>query len=114
MDATSVKTRKVTFNQAVKEALLVGVLQKRHGVYIPKIFVDTFDMAEWHVDHMAGQIAVLHSGPHAECYWGAWQDILNEAKLMLFGEVWGLYHNENLYAICTEDNNGISIEISGL
>lgn len=80
------------------------LLSDARGIYIPRDFVQGFDVREWglpkHPDDWA--IEICASGPDTEDYWEAWDSILNEAKYCKDGHVWRLHQDGDLFAICYE------------
>ena len=76
------------------------LLSDSRGVYIPRDFVNNFDLDKWHVK--ADYQDVL-SSPDNEWYWDTWEQLLNNAYLIdESGNKWVLYQDGDLCAICYE------------
>lgn len=72
-----------------------------HGVFIPKSFVDDFTVERWGLDRDSWKVQTC-ADPEADGYWDAWWMILNTAEIELNGNVWRLYQDGALYAVCPE------------
>lgn len=44
------------------------------GIYLPRDFVDGFDLALWNVSEE--NAAILRAGPEGEAYWETWDDMV--------------------------------------
>ena len=76
------------------------LLDGARGCYIPKSFVEDFDLTKWQgVD--PGDITICQDTDH-EQYWDAWQDILDKATFTENGNTWHLYQDGDLWAFCVE------------
>jgi hypothetical protein len=80
---------------------VVFLLSDARGVYIPANFVECFDLSTWqgleniNLDDL--------SEPENGCYWDTWQDVLSNASYTDDkGNVFTLYQDGNLWAICFE------------
>lgn len=74
------------------------LLDSNRGIYIPRDFVNGFDMKYWGISEYLAQEC---SDPDNENYWDAWNDILDKAKYKAEdGRVFNLYQDGDLYAIC--------------
>ena len=80
------------------------ILSDARGVYIPRDFVEGFDLAKWglpkHPDDC--DIEICANGPDEEGYWEAWENILSQAKYEKDGNVWRLHQDGDLFAYCYE------------
>ena len=75
------------------------LLSDARGVYIPRDFIDNFDLEKWHVKEYC--LDVL-SNPDNEWYWDTWEQVLNNAYFIDSGNKWLLYQDGDLWAICYE------------
>ena len=77
------------------------LLDSARGTYIPRDFVETFDVTKWGMipELWAVQTCV---NPDDECYWDAWNEILDRAEYREGGNVWHLHHDGDLFAYCLE------------
>lgn len=76
------------------------LLSDSRGVYIPRDFVNNFDLDKWHVkeDYMDEL-----SSTDNEWYWDTWDVILNNAYFVdENGNKWELWQDGDLWAICYE------------
>ena len=78
------------------------LLSDARGVYIPRDFVEGFDLAEWGIDAESWGVQTCASGPEAEGYWDAWDKVLYRAEYRKGDHVWRLHHDGDLWAICYE------------
>lgn len=70
-----------------------------HGQYMPKVFVETFDLSLWsNINPL--DIETIKSGPENEWYWVAWDSILQDAYYNLGGFIFHLCQNGDLFACC--------------
>ena len=73
------------------------LLDESRGIYIPKNFVDEFDIAKWNVS--AKDAEILSRGPEDELYWDAWHNVLDNAWYVdKEGTRWRLYQDGTLFA----------------
>jgi hypothetical protein len=76
------------------------VLSDIRGVYIPRDFVNNFDLDKWHID--TKYIDFL-SSPDNEFYWEYWDEVLSNAYFIdESGNKWYLWQDGYLWAICYE------------
>lgn len=76
------------------------LLSDARGIYIPRDFVQCFDLSEWGFfkDHEA-----ILNNPDDEFYWEEWSTVLDNAKFTdKEGNVFRLYQDGDLFAICYE------------
>ena len=78
------------------------LLSDARGVYIPRDFVEGFDVTQWDFDEDSWAVLVCSAGPDDAQYWEAWEDILNAASYKKDGNVWRLHQDGDLWAICYE------------
>ena len=72
-----------------------------HGVYIPFAFINGYDLSLWsNIDDE--DVRDIREGVEAEHYWDAWQNLLDNAELVNNGNVWKLYQDGDLWAVCDE------------
>ena len=74
------------------------LLSDSRGVYIPRDFIECFDIDKWNIDSKyMGRL----SSPDDELYWDNWDVVLNNAKHTdKQGNVWTLWQDGDLWAIC--------------
>jgi hypothetical protein len=77
------------------------LLSDARGVYIPRDFVEGFDVTQWGIDPDAWEVQTC-ADPENDSYWEAWESILNKAEYQHGGNVWRLYQDGDLFAICYE------------
>lgn len=77
------------------------LLSDARGIYIPRDFVDSFNVDDWGLDPDSWAVQTC-SDPDAEGYWDAWTQILDRAEYRHDGNVWRLYQDGDLWAICYE------------
>ena len=77
------------------------LLSDVHGVYIPKLFLESFlSFKVWGL--LKSDFKVLRK-PDNEGYWEAWNFVLNNAKHTdKDGNVWQLWQDGDLWAICPD------------
>ena len=76
------------------------LLSDARGVYIPRDFVDNFDLDKWHVDN---KYTYLLSSPNNEWYWDYWDVVCSIAYFVdEYNNKWRLCQNGDLWAICYE------------
>lgn len=74
------------------------LLSDHHGIFIPKIFSE--DFGGWGVTH---EDVVDLASPDNEFYWETWEAVINYAQRTdSKGNVWRLYQDGDLFAICEE------------
>lgn len=76
------------------------LLDSARGTYIPKNFVENFNMNLWQ-GITADDIEILKDKDH-EYYDETWNDVLDSAKFEQGGHVWRLSQDGDLWAICYE------------
>lgn len=77
------------------------LLSDARGIYIPRDFVQGFDLTKWQgIPEWAVQEC---SDPDNEGYWDAWCEILDRATFTAEdGRVFHLHQNGDLWALCYE------------
>ena len=76
------------------------LLSDARGVYIPRDFVDNFDLDKWHVDN---KYTYLLSSPNNEWYWDYWDVVCSIAYFVdEYNNKWRLCQNGDLWAVCYE------------
>jgi hypothetical protein len=76
--------------------ILIGDHQ---GIYIPQQFA----MYHEDMDNVSAEdMEILKTGPEHEHYWDAWDSVLQNATATHNGNVWRLYQDGDLFAICPE------------
>jgi hypothetical protein len=82
---------------------MIGVqllLSDSRGVYIPRDFVECFDLNQWNID---SKYIERLSNPDGDFYWDNWDVVLNNAKHTdKNGNKWHLWQDGDLWAICPE------------
>ena len=81
---------------------VVLLLSDARGVYIPRDFVQGFDMVQWGLDPDSGAVRTC-AEPDADGYWDAWDEVLRRAKYVADdGREFRLYQDGDLWALCYE------------
>ena len=76
------------------------LLSDSRGVYIPRDFVNNFDLDNWHVKEDYQDVL---SSSDNEYYWDMWGQVLNNAYYIdEQGNRWLLHQDGDLWAICYE------------
>lgn len=76
------------------------LLSDARGIYIPANFVECFNMQQWHIDE---KYTERLSSPDNDFYWDNWDVVLNNGYFIDDdGNVWHLWQDGNLWAICHE------------
>lgn len=79
---------------------LTLLIDGHHGVYVPQVFAEQFDLNEWRIN-VPDQLE-LESADN-EYYWEVWSDVLAEARYTdKDGHMWCLYQDSDLWAVCEE------------
>lgn len=74
------------------------LLSDSRGVYIPRDFVECFNMQQWHIE---SKYIERLSSPDNEWYWDNWDVVLNNAySIDKNGNKWHLWQDGDLWAIC--------------
>lgn len=74
------------------------LLSDSRGIYIPRDFVECFDIDKWNVQRV-GDL----NHPSNEFYWDNWDVCLNNAYFIdKNGNKWHLWQDGDLWAICPE------------
>lgn len=75
------------------------LLNSARGTYIPRDFVEQFDLTKWkNID--AEDVAILHDPDHPD-YWEAWDNVLQYATHTdAEGFEWHLWQDGDLWAVC--------------
>jgi hypothetical protein len=76
------------------------LLDGNRGVYIPKNFVEDFDLTAW--EGIDAEDVAICKDPDHEHYWDAWCQITDHATFTKHGETWTLYQDGDLWALCFE------------
>ena len=92
------------------------LLDGARGIYIPRDFVEDFDLADWHISPESWE-AQACADPESEGYWDAWNQILDRAYYIdADGNRFDLYQDGDLWALCydkmtAEEHQNFDIEI---
>ncbi len=78
------------------------LLSDARGIYIPRDFVQGFDLEKWHID-AENWAAETCNDPDNEHYWDAWDQVLNNAYFIDNGKKYTLYQDGDLFAIAYDD-----------
>lgn len=79
------------------------LLGDSRGVFIPRDFIDCYDVNVWNLDENDKDVQALRDGPDNEWYWDAWDSVLNKAKHVdKNGYVWFLHQEGDLFAYCKD------------
>jgi len=76
------------------------LLSDARGIYIPRDFVQGFDLTRW--QGITQENIDACSNPENEWYWDAWTSICDNATFTENGHVWRLEQNGDLWACCVE------------
>ena len=76
------------------------LLSDARGVYIPRDFVEGFDVTKWGLDPDSWEVQTC-ADPDNLLYWDAWNEILCKADYVEDDNHWELYQDGDLFAICT-------------
>lgn len=77
------------------------LLSDARGTYIPRDFVQGFDLTQW--EGIKAGDAMICENPDHEWYWDAWQAILDNAVFTdPDGNKYHLYQDGDLWALCYE------------
>ena len=77
------------------------LLSDARGIYIPRDFVEGFDVTKWNLDPDSWAVQTC-ADPDAPDYWEAWDEILSSAYYTHEGNVWNLSQDGDLFAYCLE------------
>ena len=78
------------------------LLSDARGIYIPRDFVQGFDLTRWE-GISESDIEILQD-PENEWYWESWESVLSNAKFKADdGRVFSLWQDGDLFAICYEE-----------
>ena len=84
-----------------KEPAVILLCGSASGIYIPQRFA-----REINRECLSGidstVLPYLEEGPEAEFYWDEWQYVLDNAELTLGGDVYTLYQDGDLWALCVD------------
>lgn len=76
------------------------LLSDIRGVYIPRDFVQNFDLDKWHIKEDYQEVL---SSLDNERYWDAWTQLLDNAYFVdESGKKWQLWQDGDLWAVCYE------------
>lgn len=79
------------------------LLNDARGVYIPRDFVEGFDVTKWNLDPDSWAVQTCLAGPDDnDNYWDAWAEILSLAQYERDGKYWDLHQDGDLFAYCLE------------
>ena len=78
------------------------LLTDANGVYIPQLFCQNFDLAQWGLDSERWDVQCCLLGPYEPEYWEAWDSILNRAEFTCDGHTYFLMQDGDLWAVCDE------------
>lgn len=75
------------------------LLDSARGIYIPRDFVEEFDLTKWkNID--PDDVAILHDPDHPD-YWDAWDNVLQYATHTdEQGNKWHLWQDGDLWVFC--------------
>ena len=77
------------------------LLSDCRGSYIPHDFIANFDLPQWGIDPESWEANMCADYESAH-YWEAWDQILSRAEFTKDGNVWRLYQDGDLFALCPE------------
>lgn len=71
-----------------------------HGIYVPKVFTEMYDLSEWNIS--SDYVREL-SNIDNDIYWDVWECILDNAYFRdEDNHVWRLHQDGDLFAVCYE------------
>lgn len=77
------------------------LLSDSRGIYIPRDFVEEFDLTKWK-NINPDDVAILHDPDHP-AYWEAWDNVLQYATHTdEQGHKWHLWQDGDLWMFCDE------------
>lgn len=74
------------------------IIDGSQGIYIPKLFVESFSLPLWGLDQDEWCVQQCLS-PENEHYWEAWEEIMNKAEFKEGDYTYRLYQNDDLWAL---------------
>ncbi len=78
------------------------LVNSAHGIYVPAVFVEQFDLEQWGIASLREEIEDC-SNPDNEYYWDSWHWIMDYAEFIdKNGNTWRLYQDGDLWAYCPE------------
>ena len=78
------------------------LLSDARGIYIPRDFVQGFDLTRW--EGISDSDIETLQKPENDFYWEAWESVLSNAKFKADdGRVFSLWQDGDLFAICYEE-----------
>ena len=84
-------------DQHGQDEAAVLLIDGAHGIYIPQIFAETFDLSEWSVEPIDREI--LKAGPEHPEYWDVWDSVLMYASCTNKEGTWYLGQDMDLWAM---------------
>lgn len=87
-------------NKVVQAGVIREILLGDHrGIYIPRDFVEGFDLSNWGLSESDEDVRICRDPEH-EWYWEAWDAILTKAEHTdKSGHKWSLHQNGDLFAV---------------
>lgn len=82
------------------------ILGEHRGIYIPRDFANTIDVERIKDFHAWIEDLETCKNPNHEWYWEAWQNILDNMEIDLFGngKYFSLYQDGDLFAVIYKDS----------
>lgn len=77
------------------------LLSDSRGVYIPRDFVNEFDLTKFEGIN-PDDVTTIKSGPDHEWYWESWEMILQNSEYREDGYTWRLHQDGDLWLVCAE------------
>ena len=70
---------------------------------LPQRFFLFYNCEMWGIDPNGSDADTIWDGPHNDCYWETWDEILDKAHYIdSNGHRWSLYHDGELWSVCEE------------
>jgi hypothetical protein len=77
------------------------LLADNRGVYIPRDFVNEFDMTRFE-GVVEDDVKYLKEGPNHDWYWEAWESLLDKVTYTEGSHTWRLHQDGDLWLVCAE------------
>lgn len=73
------------------------IINGNRGIYLPQAFISSYrnNIKQGTIDQ--DDIDILEDGPEDEYYWDVWEDILDNAIVLIDGKEYSLYQKYSLY-----------------
>jgi len=89
----------ISWDEAADKGYIECILDGNRGIYLPQDFTRKYDLDDCGPDIDPEDWAIVENGPDEEFYWEAWDNILENARILADGHFWGLWQDQDLFAI---------------